>query len=193
MYVPKNSRRMRRLAKKQPIPIPPGTKFCYIEYLQKDKVTHDHWTSDYVIVPGKKLKRWFDSYNKAIAQLTKVKLNIVEDVEPWLSATPCKIVEGCYTNGGKKQVTKVTDIPNEHNRSEERDDGSGLSRKQQKLAEFRARRRGVSVSQTMGDSWATTWGSGLAVGSSYATAVVDNWDEATRLSRELEGLIATIN
>lgn len=173
-----------------------GAPFTYIDYwLPRDAEVY--WDYHYMRtmirnVGGTFEKRYFSSYAKAIAQLTKVKLNIIEaDDYPWRSRIACAIVEGYLNYKGKEIVVKRTELPNERNSEEGRLLGRRLERERRVKDRAKQRRGGFSIPKGLGSTTPTVtstspvWSGGTATSSSTATTLDWIGDEIQRLSNEL--------
>lgn len=114
-------RRMRRIASRK--------SFCYIEYCfeKTEIVSNPYFTFAYAKRILAYKKRFFDSYDLAVAHITRIKLNIEKDSSPWDTYTPCKIAEGWYTKTGKEYITKTIELPNEHSGIPQQTTDSGQS------------------------------------------------------------------
>lgn len=159
-----------------------GSSFVYIQYWQpRDaEVYWDYTTMRTMIrtVGGKLHKRYFPSYAKAIAQLTKLKLALIdEDEYPWNTYIACAIVEGYRTYKGGEIVEKRTELPNERNSEEGRRLGRRLERERRASDISRRRNRGFSIPEGLGSNSSKTTStstvrSGGTVTSSSSTATV---------------------
>ena len=161
-----------------------GVPFTYIDYwLPRDAEVY--W--DYTLMRirlrqtgGTFEKRYFSSYAKAIAQLTKVKLNIIEaDDYPWCNCIACAIVEGYLNYKGKEIVVKRTELPNERNSEEGRLLGRRLERERRVKERAKQRRGGFSIPKGLGSTAPPTaypggvWSGGTTTSSSTATTLDD--------------------
>lgn len=146
-------------------------------------------------------KRKFDSYAKAIAHLTKLKLNLIEQDEyPWTEYSACKIVEGYYTHKGTEKILKETELPNERGSKERAVYERRLAR-QRELANRKAARkqRRLSVPKTMGRrappfvSPRSFRSSGSASSSSSIPTMDQLWDAIGDISKELRSTASSLN
>lgn len=156
---------------------------CYAEALQsaykwneeqamayaRSVYTRDIYQNCAAVFARPKAERQFQNYGKAIAHLTKVKLNIIQEDEEYRGLTPCKIVEGCYTRNDKPYARKITEFPNVGISMGWDDTGGGqpCEQRQPSISDRKAVARANRT--TSGGGWTTTI-------SSPSTGVVTSWD-----------------
>jgi len=197
MFKPLNRRRKRRLEGKE---LPTNKSFCYIVYSKRTQVPEYttgpdglRWLIDYRN-ELRECKRPFSSYAEAIAHLTRIKLAIDEEDSEWINATPCKIVEGCYTKSGKEHITKEVKLNNECDSTPERHFGSGLSRKLKHAARQLSLRFGIPISEALEIVRNNPgWSSGSATSSSTTTAVDIGGVQPRQVSDQYRWYSATTN
>ena len=117
-----------------------------------------------------KAERQFQNCGKAIAHLTKVKLNIIQEDEEYRGLTPCKIVEGCYTRNDKPYARKITEFPNVGISMGWDDLGVGQPCEQRQPSV--SDRKAVARVRR-----ANSGSSGTTAGGSHIARMVTSWDE----------------
>lgn len=156
MTLKKANRRRRREGYREVKPPVTARYFCYMLYdINRELSTKFEYHNEiYHHVKHSikcQLKRHFGTYSRAIAHLTRLKLNIEEEVELWTHLSPCKIVEGWYTESGKEIITNEIEFPDEYSSPQRRN----LSGRQRRYI----RRHGISLSEIVeysadyGHSW----------------------------------------
>ena len=179
----------------QPVIPSNAEKFCYIEYTVGDILLRDSCGCGCGMVryrgrlvdPTTIINTWereAESYAKAIAYLTSVKLNIIDEDKPWCNRKACKIVEGYYTKANRRVVNKVTELPNERDSSKQWGNGVRQLRELKRAARQLSLRFGISFSQAMAIVSANPggWSSGAAHSGSTASTVGRQWYEPEELS-----------